>query len=174
MTHAYDQAHTLAAFLTAVLLAVPVAAQPPAPGFADPLLGRWDLTVQGADGAYPSWLEVRLRTEGELMGRFVGRVGSARYVSDISFVGERLTFNVPAQYESRVDELRFEGTLRGERMAGPLAPTRVCYFSGSSDVRYAARFKMSSAPKLVTTGVISGVHAPRRLPVFMSASCRAM
>ena len=30
------------------------------------------------------------------------------------------------------------------------------------------------APKLATTGAISGVHAPRRLPSFMSASCRAM
>ena len=36
---------------------------------------------RGADGAYPSWLEVRLRTETELMGRFVGRVGSVRHVS---------------------------------------------------------------------------------------------
>jgi hypothetical protein len=118
MTRAHDQAHTLAAFLAAGLLAVPVAAQPPAPGFADALLGRWDLTVDAADGAYPSWLEVRLRTEGELMGRFVGRVGSARYVSDISFAAGRLMFNVPAQYESGVDELRFEGTLSDERMAG--------------------------------------------------------
>ena len=33
----------------------------PPPGFADAVLGRWDLTVQGADGPYPSWLEVMLR-----------------------------------------------------------------------------------------------------------------
>ena len=64
-------------------------------GFADALLGRWDLTVEAADGAYPSWLEVRLRTESELMGRFVGRVGSARYVSDIDFDAGRVTFVCP-------------------------------------------------------------------------------
>ncbi|MDX1482599.1 MAG: hypothetical protein R3315_13025, partial [Woeseiaceae bacterium] len=40
-------------------------------GFADPLLGRWDLSVQGPDGVYPSWMEVRLRTERSLMAEFV-------------------------------------------------------------------------------------------------------
>src|SRR5215207_4340860 len=118
MTRAHHQAHMLAAVLAMGLLAAPATGQPPAPGFADTLLGRWDLTVEAADGAYPSWLEVHLRTEGELMGRFVGRVGSARYVSDISFAAGRLTFNVPVQYESGVDELRFEATLSGERIAG--------------------------------------------------------
>jgi hypothetical protein len=118
MTRAHDQANTLAAVLAAGLLAAPACAQPPAPGFADPLLGRWDLTVEAADGPYPSWLEVRLRTEGELMGRFVGRVGSARHVGEIDFTGERLTFRVPVQYEAGVDTLRFEGTLRAERIEG--------------------------------------------------------
>jgi hypothetical protein len=118
MTRAHDQAHPLRAFLAAGLLAVPAAAQPPAPGFADPLLGRWNLTVEAVDGTYPSWLEVRLRTEGQLRGRFVGRVGSARYVGDITFASGRLAFTVPVQYESGIDELRFEGTLSGDRMAG--------------------------------------------------------
>src|SRR5690242_1531180 len=37
--------------------AYPALAQ--APGYADPVLGRWDITVQAADGTtYPSWLEV--------------------------------------------------------------------------------------------------------------------
>ena len=93
-------------------------AQPPQPGFADALLGRWDLTIESAGGPYPSWFEVRLRTETELMARFVGRVGSARYVSDIDFVGGRVTLRVPVQYESDIDALRFEGTLRGERIEG--------------------------------------------------------
>jgi hypothetical protein len=98
--------------------ATPGIAQPPQPGFADALLGRWDLTVQAADGAYPSWLEVSLRTETELMARFVGRVGSARYVSDIDYAEGRVTLRVPVQYESDIDALRFEGTMRGERIEG--------------------------------------------------------
>ena len=31
------------------------AAQEHPAGFADPVLGRWDLTVEGVDGPYPSW-----------------------------------------------------------------------------------------------------------------------
>ena len=93
-------------------------AQPRAPGFADPLLGRWDLTIEAADGSYPSWLEVRLRTETELMGQFVGRVGSARYVSDIDYAAGRVTLRVPVQYENDIDALRFEGTVRGDRIEG--------------------------------------------------------
>ena len=107
-----------AAALAALLAAAPVAAQPRQAGFADPLLGRWDLTIEAADGAYPSWLEVRLRTETELMGRFVGRVGSARYASDIAFADGRVALRVPIQYETEIDALRFEGTVRGDRIEG--------------------------------------------------------
>ena len=117
----YDHANARAACaaIAAWLAAAPAAAQAPEPGFADALLGRWDLTVEAADGAYPSWLEVRLRTETELMGRFVGRVGSARYVSRhrrSPRAGSR--FACPCSTSSDVDELRFEGTLRGDRIEG--------------------------------------------------------
>ncbi len=103
-----------------VLLAAPAGAQAPSPGFADALLGRWDLTVADADATYPSWLEVRLRTETELMGRFVGRVGSARQASAVTFAAAagRVSFRVPAQYEPGGAELEFEGTLRGDRIEG--------------------------------------------------------
>jgi len=110
---------TPAAVLAATLLgAAPAAAQDRQAGFADDLLGRWDLTVETARGTYPSWLEVRLRTETELMGRFVGRVGSVRHVGDIDFAAGRLSFRVPMQYEPGTDELVFEGTLRGDRIEG--------------------------------------------------------
>ena len=52
------------------------------------------------------------------MGRFVGRVGSARYVSDIDYAAGRVTLRVPVQYESDIDALRFEGTVRGDRIEG--------------------------------------------------------
>ena len=115
----YDQANLRAACaaMAAWLAAAPAAAQPPDPGFADALLGRWDLTVE-ADGAYPSWLEVRLRTETELMGRFVGRVGSVRHVGELTFDAGKVAFRVPVQYERGTEDLRFEGTLRGDRIEG--------------------------------------------------------
>ena len=135
--------------------AAAAAAQPPAPGFADPLLGRWDLTIEAADGAYPSWLEVRLRTEGELMGRFVGRVGSARYVDEIGYAAGRVTFRVPVQYETDIDALRFEGMLRGERIEG---------------TTLAANSSLRSALSLPAATVLTSVSRPEKPCARLSGS----
>jgi len=100
------------------LFAVAQPAEPPVPGFADSLLGRWDLTVQGTDGAYPSWLEVMLRKETELMGRFVGRSGSNRHVSEITYRDGDLFVRVPVQYERNKTDLILKGRLTGDRLEG--------------------------------------------------------
>jgi hypothetical protein len=84
---------------------------------APSIVGRWDLTVQGPEGAYPSWLEVR-RSGRTLVGSFVGQVGSARPISRVEFEGGRVRFSVPPQYEPRKDDLRFEGTLDGDTLRG--------------------------------------------------------
>lgn len=81
------------------------------------LLGRWDLTVQGADGAYPSWLEVR-RSGRSLVGSFVGQFGSARPVSRVEFEGNTVRFAVPPQFEDRNSDLRFEGRLKDDTLQG--------------------------------------------------------
>ena len=104
-----------------VLLAIAASALPaqqPEPGFADAILGRWDITVQGADGAYPSWLEVMLRKETELMGRFVGRFGSNRHVSEINYSNGELFVRVPVQYETNKSDLILKGRLAGDRLEG--------------------------------------------------------
>lgn len=98
--------------------AATLAGQQPEPGFADPVLGRWDLTVQGPDGAYPSWLEVMLRKETELMGRFVGRFGSNRHASEITYRGGELLARMPPQYEEQKSDLVFKGRLVGDRLEG--------------------------------------------------------
>lgn len=88
-------------------------------GFADAVLGRWDVTVQGADGvSYPSWLEVRLRKETELMASFVGRFGSMRYATKAEYSNGQLTVAIPAQYEAGPKELVFTGKLAGDKLAG--------------------------------------------------------
>jgi hypothetical protein len=109
-----------AAGIAAVLGAGLACAQTPAraPGFADALLGRWNLAIQGSDGEYPSWLEVRLRTEAELAGRFVGRFGSVRHVASIDFDTGALLFEVPVQYERQAEPLRFEGVLENGALTG--------------------------------------------------------
>jgi len=145
----YDQANLRAACaaIAAWLAAAPAAAQAPDPGFADALLGRWDFAVE-ADGGYPSWLEVRLRTETELMGLFVGRVGSVRHVGELTFDAGKVAFRVPVQYERQADDLRFEGVLNGDRIEGT---TR------TEDG--AARFTATRAPSLARSGVEWGEPA---------------
>ena len=85
---------------------------------ADAVLGRWDITVEGGDGPYPSWLEIRLRTELQLMAQLVGQFGSARYASSVSYDNDELTVRVPVQYESGDDDLVFTGYRRGEDLVG--------------------------------------------------------
>jgi len=109
---------TIRVLAAVVLAASTILARQPESGFADPVLGRWDLTVDGADGPYPSWLEVLLRKETELMGRFVGRFGSNRHVSEITFNAGELSVRIPPQYESRKSDLVFKARLDGDRLAG--------------------------------------------------------
>ena len=98
-------------------------------------------------------------------------VGKQQVMADIqAWIDVRLMTDSPGgRRESRKGR---ERQLRGARRSFANEP--VPYGIGSSEVRYAARFRMSSLPKLATTGAIKGVHAPVRLPAFMSASCRAM
>jgi hypothetical protein len=81
-------------------------------------LGRWDITVQSADGPYPSWLEVR-RSGKTLVGEFVGQFGSVRPISRVETADRKVHFSVPPQFELGDDDLVFtgrleDGALRGE------------------------------------------------------------
>lgn len=101
-----------------VVLVTADAADAPQPGFADPVLGRWDLIVEGSNGPYPSWLEVRLRTETQLMARLVGQFGSVRHASAVSYDDGELLVRVPAQYERLDEDLVFTGSRRGSDLIG--------------------------------------------------------
>ena len=83
-----------------------------------PILGRWDMTVKTPEGAYPSWLEVRLSGRRTLVGSFVGQFGSARPISRVEFDNGRLHFSVPPQWEERQEDLRFDGRLEGDALRG--------------------------------------------------------
>src|SRR5688572_6664487 len=104
--------------LSLALLFSSAGAQSPPPGFADPVLGRWDLTVEGPDRSYPSWLEISLRKEVELMGRFVGQFGSLRHIAQVDYRGGDLTFRIPVQYEQNAGDLVFRGRLEGDQLRG--------------------------------------------------------
>ncbi|MDH4072769.1 MAG: hypothetical protein OEV41_06665, partial [Gammaproteobacteria bacterium] len=106
------------ATLTSIAALAGHAADRPTPGFADPVLGRWDLTVEGDSGPYPSWLDIRLRTEWELMAELVGQFGSARHATSVTYQDGSLTVRVPVQYESGNDDLEFTGRLDSGALAG--------------------------------------------------------
>ncbi len=106
----------LAAALVLALpsLAVAQADTPP------PILGRWDLHVTGPDGVYPSWLEATPSGNGYIVGRFVGRVGSARPIGRIAWEQGTARFAIPPQWEQGTADLRFEGKLEGDRLVGTI------------------------------------------------------
>ena len=63
------------------------------------IIGRWDITVSSADGNYPSWLEVKRSGIRALVGSYVGRFGSARPISHVTFDKGQFSFTIPPQWE---------------------------------------------------------------------------
>ncbi len=105
---------TFIALLTAA--ATCVAAQKGAP--ASKILGRWDMTVQSAEGgSFPSWLEITQDGD-HLTGRFVGQVGSQRPIKSVTYTDGVLKFSLPIQYEQRASDLSFEAKLMRNMLEG--------------------------------------------------------
>jgi hypothetical protein len=93
------------------------AADPPAD---HPLIGRWDLVVEGADGRYPSWLEVKLSGYSTLVGSYVGQFGSARPIARVEYdsASQAIRFTAPPQWEKRSDDVVVTGRLQDGRLSG--------------------------------------------------------
>ena len=108
---------TLLVALIAGALGAPATAQTPT---APSPIGRWDLTVTGALGAYPSWLEVTLSGNRTLVGRYVAASGSARPISRVEFNDGNMRFAIPPQWEAENGDLRVEGQIDGDRLSGTL------------------------------------------------------
>jgi Domain of Unknown Function (DUF1080) len=83
-----------------------------------PVIGRWDLTVQGQNGPYPSWFEVSLSGSRTLVGRFVGGGGSARPVSRVEYANGKMRFAIPPQWDRESNDLVLEAALNGEVLTG--------------------------------------------------------
>ena len=112
MAHRYARPTVLPIFFI-LGVAISLAGRPGAPE----IVGRWDLTVGNLPDTYPSWLEVTFKGE-KLGGRFVGKVGSARLIKQISFENGSLSFSLPPQYENTKDMISFQGTLADNELKG--------------------------------------------------------
>lgn len=82
--------------------------------------GRWDITVSINGQSYPSWLEIHHSGLKMLVGRFVGTGGSARPISRIYLENGRMSFSIPPQWEPEPNDLKVEGTLRGDSLVGTM------------------------------------------------------
>ena len=101
--------------LAAMALRGPGTAAAQIPKEALPLVGAWDITIHTSHGDAYSWQEVE-RSGATLVGRFVGRFGSARPISKIEFLNGGLHFGVPRQYEAH--DLEFTGKPATDGLAG--------------------------------------------------------
>lgn len=83
-----------------------------------PIVGRWNLTVQGANGPYPAWLEVTLSGNRVLVGRFMSGGGSARPISRVEYVSGAMRFTIPPQWDAVDNELSVDGRLENGVLKG--------------------------------------------------------
>ena len=84
------------------------------------VIGRWDLTVQCAEGKYPSWIEIERSGHRSLIGRYVGQLGSARPISKVEFDKGTIRFSVPPQWEDRKIDVDVNGRIDGDILRGNL------------------------------------------------------
>ncbi|HEV7380589.1 MAG TPA: DUF1080 domain-containing protein [Dyadobacter sp.] len=87
---------------------------------ASPIEGRWDITVDVDGKPSPSWLEVRHSGHTMLIGQFTGISGSARPISRVYFTDGKFTFSIPPQWEKGSENMKVEGTVNGDKLAGTL------------------------------------------------------
>jgi hypothetical protein len=96
----------------------------------EPVEGRWDITINKAPGkTSPSWLEITHSGIRTLTGHFVGEGGSARPVSKINFKDNKISFQIPPQWEDADQDLKVEGTYANDQLAGTLTTPKGEVFS---------------------------------------------
>jgi Domain of Unknown Function (DUF1080). len=85
--------------------------------------GKWDINIQMNGKTLPSWLEIRHSGFHSLIGEFVGIVGSARPISNISFSDNKINFSVPPQWEPGDKDLQFDAVFAGDSLSGTMIYT---------------------------------------------------
>jgi hypothetical protein len=84
---------------------------------ANPLLGRWDITLQTPQREFASWLEIS-QDNGELQARMVGRWGHARLLPHAELVNGGIRLVSPKEEEGTATDLIFEGRLSASSLVG--------------------------------------------------------
>src|SRR5205085_10946694 len=83
---------------------------------AQPLAGRWDLTVTTPKGTYPSWMEFS-ENGGSPQVRVVGRVASVHPATEVKLEGTHLAFSTMESFEKEIP-VSWEMTVAGGKITG--------------------------------------------------------
>jgi hypothetical protein len=90
----------------------------------EPVIGRWDLTVDQGDRIVPSWLEIKRSGIRTLVGQFLAEGGSARPVSHIQFSNGKIVFTIPPQWEDTEQYMTLEGEVKDGAIGGVIHSSR--------------------------------------------------
>ncbi|OYY02373.1 MAG: hypothetical protein B7Y76_05655 [Sphingobacteriia bacterium 35-40-5] len=85
--------------------------------------GRWDIVIQKDGKELPSWLEVYHSGTKTLIGRFVYAFGSARPIAEVVNQNGSYHFAIPPQWEPGDKDMKFDFTLKDDRLAGTMVYT---------------------------------------------------
>ena len=141
VTRYHDRANLRAACaaIAAWLAAVPQQRNRLTPGFADALLGRWDLTVEAPTARIRRGSRCGCaRKPSSWAGSSAASAACATSATSTTTQG-RVALRVPVQYESDIDALRFEGTLSGDRIEGTTLAADGASVRFTGDARAGAR-----------------------------------
>lgn len=87
---------------------------------AQSIEGRWDITITKGNKKFPSWLEINHSGVKYLNGRFVGSGGSARPISRVYFMDNKMSFAIPPQWEREEKDLVVEAILKDGKLEGTM------------------------------------------------------
>mgnify|MGYP003671716530 CR=1 FL=1 len=87
---------------------------------ANPLEGRWNMTISKEGKELPSWLEIAHSGNHTLIGRFVHNTGSARPIAEVKLKDGTFHFTIPPQWEAEDKDLIFEGKLENDMLKGTM------------------------------------------------------
>ncbi|MGK0495421.1 MAG: hypothetical protein ACJAU2_001811 [Maribacter sp.] len=90
---------------------------------ADPLEGRWNMTVSYEGKELPSWLEISHSGRNTLIGRFTYAMGSARPIAEVQQFDDVFYFSIPPQWEEGASDMEFRGKKEGEGIKGTMIYT---------------------------------------------------
>ena len=90
---------------------------------ANPLEGKWDLTIEKDGKELPSWLEITHSGTNTLVGRFVYAFGSARPIAEVKMKNDVFSFVIPKQWEPEGTDMTFTGSLDEDGLKGTMIYT---------------------------------------------------